>query len=923
MKLVKKILRTTTLSVVLFICSCFNVKAATTYSGKIEASEYVSKTYVKMEKSSGYAKYLQVQFIRRSSDNEFVYCIQPFVSVVDDTYKVTYADYLSVIGMTEEQWERINLLAYYGYKYGTHTEAKWYAITQLLIWRTVEPNVEIYFTAKLNGTRDDSIYQSEINELETLVSNHKKKPSFDINVDTLNVGASVTLIDKNNVLKDFSVSYSDNIRIEVSNNQLKLTALKPGKSEIKLSKIDTKYNTQPALYYADISQAVIRVGSYDPVSLKLNLNVIGGKVTLKKVDSQSLTNIPSGEATLENAEYGIYDSNNQLVETLITSSDGTAQSNYLPHIGEYTIKELNSPKGYKIDDIIYHFEITEESLNPEIIVYEQVIKSKIEIYKYFANGETGSLIPESNVQFNIYDNNNDLVVEVTTDKKGYSSFELPYGTYKVKQVSATPGYEKIKNFTIVVNENSDDVITYSFSDARISARLKVVKIDADSNKQILMSNIKFKIKNIDTNEYVCQTINYPKTEKICEYLTNENGEFITPELLLSGTYQLEEIEAPNGYVLNQESLIFRIDNESNIIKDNTFGKYIEIKFANKKKKSQIIIEKTGDLFCIYNSNFLYKDIALENVEFTLYANEDIISKDGIIHYKKGEEISIVKTNINGIAIFDDLILGSYIVKETKSLDGYLLEEKKYYVELVDDKNTEKISYDLKIVNELEKGNVIFSKTDFVTGDAIPNTKIELYTEFDELIYSGITDENGEIVINKLKKGKYYFIEVEPATGYVITDEKVYFEITENNEIIKSEMTNRPITGSLIFSKIDFSTSEPLPNTLIEIYTDKDELVYSGRTNENGEITIEELRYGKYYIVEKEAPDGYLLNSSKMYFEIKEDGEVVKTIMTNERVIVEVPDTFQSDKHIVEIIGILFITLGIGGIIYAKRKAYKK
>lgn len=77
------------------------------------------------------------------------------------------------------------------------------------------------------------------------------------------------------------------------------------------------------------------------------------------------------------------------------------------------------------------------------------------------------------------------------------------------------------------------------------------------------------------------------------------------------------------------------------------------------------------------------------------------------------------------------------------------------------------------------------------------------------------------------------------------------------------MKDKPITGTLVFSKLDVSTSEPLPNTLIEIYNaETDELIYSGRTDENGEITIEELRYGKYYILEKEAPEGYTLNEEK-------------------------------------------------------------
>ena len=920
MKLIKSIIGTTLLIVVLFTCNSIGVKAATDYTGKIEASEYINKTYIKMIRKNGSGKYLQAQFIRRSHDEEFVYCMQPFVSVVDDKYKVTYEDYFSVIGMTEEQWERVNLLAYYGYKYGNHTEDKWYAITQVLIWREVEPTADIYFTAKLNGTKDDSIYENEIKELEELVNNHKKKPSFDISLDKINVGTTITLTDKNKVLNNYFISNSSNIRIGANNNQMTITALTPGKSEIVLNKSDTKFNSQPALYYADISQAVMRVGSYDPISLKINLDVIGGKVTIKKLDKETLNNISQGEATLENAKYGIYDSNNQLVEIVATNVDGIAQSDYLPNTGKYTIKEINNPKGYRLDDTTYHFEINENNLNPEIIVYEQVIKSKIEIYKYFANGETGNLVPEPKVQFNIFDKEEMLIAEIFTDKKGYATLELPYGNYKVKQVSVTTGYEKIKDFNITINENSDNIITYSFSDARISARLKVIKVDMESNKKILVNDIKFKIKNLDLNEYVCQRINYPKTQEICEYSTDEHGEFITPEPLLSGNYQLEEIEAPNGYILNKESLVFRIDNETDILDNEMYGKYIEISFANKQKKGQITIEKTGDLFYTDAGNYLYKDIPLKDVEFTLYAADNIISKDGIVHYKTGDKVSSVITDINGNAIFDDLVLGNYILKETKSLEGYILEEQEYFINLSDDSSEETINYKLKIKNKLRKGKVVFTKKDFVTGDIIPNTKLELYTEFDELIFTGTTNDRGEIEIDELQKGKYYFREIEAATGYIINKEKVYFEITEDNEIVKVEMTNKPIVGKLIFSKIDFSTSNPLPNTVIEIYTEKDELIYSDRTNDKGEIIINELRYGKYYIIEKEAPEGYLLNKNKMYFEIKKDGEIIKTIMTNERVIVDVPDTLQKDKYVVELFGILFILFGIGGIIYAWNKA---
>ena len=278
------------------------------------------------------------------------------------------------------------------------------------------------------------------------------------------------------------------------------------------------------------------------------------------------------------------------------------------------------------------------------------------------------------------------------------------------------------------------------------------------------------------------------------------------------------------------------------------------------------------------------------------------------------------TNEDGYAISEKLPLGKYIVKEAETDDEYVLDETEYHIELTEVDNLTPIVYDsLEMTNILKKGTVEITKKDLVNGDVIPNTILEIYTENNELIFTGTTDEDGKIVVDELKVGKYYILEKEAATGYVITDEIVYFEIKDNGEIVKAEMKNKPITGTVVITKQDVSTSEPLPNTLIEVFNDKDELVFSGRTDENGQITIEDLRYGKYYFVEKEAPEGYTLNPEKMYFEILEDGEIVKCTMVDEKVVIEVPNTGVNDYHIIELVGSLLILSGIGVIVYVKKK----
>ena len=134
------------------------------------------------------------------------------------------------------------------------------------------------------------------------------------------------------------------------------------------------------------------------------------------------------------------------------------------------------------------------------------------------------------------------------------------------------------------------------------------------------------------------------------------------------------------------------------------------------------------------------------------------------------------------------------------------------------------------------------------------------------------------------------------------------------------MTNEKFKGDLEFTKVDLSTGDPLPNTLIEVYNaETEELIFSGRTDENGKIIIKDLEYGKYYILEKEAPENYILNEEKMYFEILENGEVVKATMTNEKV--EMPKTFNTDiTSVITIMGTALVGLGL--LLYAKKKNNK-
>ena len=324
-----------------------------------------------------------------------------------------------------------------------------------------------------------------------------------------------------------------------------------------------------------------------------------------------------------------------------------------------------------------------------------------------------------------------------------------------------------------------------------------------------------------------------------------------------------------------------------------------------------------------DNGFEFKTDSLEGVKFGLYAQEDIIWNDKVI-YTKDTLVEEKITDKDGNIVFDNLYLGKYYVKELETLNNYVLDENKYEAELVyKDQYTPVIVYSESILNILKTGKLEFTKTDISESKTLPNTLIEIYTENDELVFSGRTDEEGKIVIDRLPQGKYYILEKEAPEGYKLNEEKMPFEIKENGEIIKSTMKDEDITGTLEFTKVDISTDEPLPNTLIEIYNaETDELVFSGRTDENGNITIDKIKYGKYYILEKEAPEGYQLNEERMYFEITEDGQVIKSVMKDEK-IVEVPNTGLSEIDYSKVTPIIIIVLGAGLIIYATKKNKKK
>ncbi len=754
--------------------------------------KYVSDVYYNKKNSHEQNSF---QYATYDMNGKVVYCIEPSVSITAEKYygnlKFANSRY------SDEINKKIELIGYYGYDYPGHNTLHYRMATQELIWETVS-DYEIDFYTKEHRLGNKINVETEKNEIMKLVNSHYDKPSFDNTTVTTTLGSELVLTDTSNVLEKYEVE--NNEFAKINGNKLYINIKEAGNKQIKL--IKKKYDNSTTIVYIGNDGSSQKMGYFrqsDDVISTINVNVIAGNVTIEKLDSKTLSIKPMGDATLKGAVYGIYNEKNEKITEVQINSSSLGISKNILSLGRYYIKEEKASKGYTLDDNIYWFEITKDNLNPKVKVYEKVIEREIEIFKVFADSKTAILKAEANVQFDFYlKSNMQLYESKVTDENGKLTLTLPYGIYVVKQITAPPGYEKVQDFEIVVDETSDDTITKIISNSQLTAKLKLIKVDSDSNKILVRNGIKFKIKNLDTGEYVCQNITYPKQEKVCTFETID-GTFTTPYSLSMGNYQIEEIENQtiDGYLWNPNPLKFSINENSKFIYDEQFGLILEIKFENKEVKGEVEVTKIGEEKVIEDGIYYYDEIKLDGVIYELYAGDDIYSQVGELIYKKDDFIGKYETK-DGYFKIEDLYLGKYYLVETFTSKGHILDTEKHYFELLyKDQYTPIVSLNLEFKNYLEKGTLEFSKKDFVTGESLPNTKIQIYT-YDEdesdslLVYEGYTDLNGNITIKDLFVGKYYIIETQAPIGYSLNNEKMYFEIKTNGEIIKANMKDEKI-----------------------------------------------------------------------------------------------------------------------------------
>ena len=282
-------------------------------------------------------------------------------------------------------------------------------------------------------------------------------------------------------------------------------------------------------------------------------------------------------------------------------------------------------------------------------------------------------------------------------------------------------------------------------------------------------------------------------------------------------------------------------------------------------------------------------------------------------------LMISESNEIGVFGFENVPYGKWIVKELKAAPAFVLNETAYEVTVAEHSEIIEIT----IENRFITGSVTTTKVDAEYPDnKLSGAVFEIYVDVDgnkeydaeiDILVGEMTEcEAGVYVMENLRYNSYFLHEKTAPDGFLKDDGYYYFEIRNDGETVAVEneagvgFTNQPKTGEFVLTKSDIADGKLLPGVGFRIRNEAGEVVAEGYTDENG-IAKFTLRYGKYTYEEFAPLDGYIPDTEQYPFEIKEDGEIVKAAMTNER-IPEVPQT-GDESNIGFWIGLAAVALG--------------
>lgn len=472
----------------------------------------------------------------------------------------------------------------------------------------------------------------------------------------------------------------------------------------------------------------------ETVVVKVKDKEVLGRTTLKKQDAVS-GGIPQGDATLVNAEYGLYRKDGTLIHKEVVGNDLSIMVNNLK-LGDYYWQEVKASTGYSLDPTKHVFSLTYKDQYTPIVLSDTLSKEAVfmgnfDIVKLVGDGNSGVAKHEQGAVFHVqlisdiikYGEDKAKVYDVlTTDEKGYAkSIDLPYGDYTITQIKAgNENLEPSGSWQFSVKEEQQKTISYEVVNQVHTAYLKVVKYDESSNEVIAYGNATFKIWDYQKKAYYHEQVGKDTIES---WTTDEEGSFMSNRELPVGKYALEEMKAPSGY----NKLAKRIDFEiraSNVQEVNTDHKPITIiRIGNQAPTGKIILHKMFEAQS-------FSDAYTAGFKISNGGTSIVNPASGAVIYKPFEQVLNPNTsdglwyvNEAGELTIDHLPMGlgevTYTAKEVVVSEQYGINEEILNFSFSKEGDLTSV-YESKreLKNEVLRTDIEVVKTDMYTGDTI-------------------------------------------------------------------------------------------------------------------------------------------------------------------------------------------------------------
>ncbi len=667
----------------------------------------------------------------------------------------------------------------------------------------------------------------------------------------------------------------------------------------------------------------------NPISLTVFEDSVKGKIRIIKHSDDGATQIETPEAGAEFEVYlksaGSYsNAENHEKDYLVCDENGFAETKMLPY-GTYVVHQT---KGWENTENMEDFEvnISENEKEYTYLVNNAEFKSYLKVVK--VDSETGNAIAYEGAGFEIYNANSEKIsISFTypamqtidifyTNSEGYliTPEMLPCGEYSLVEVQAPYGYALDSTplpFTIsednAEEENAVRIVKLTKENTPQKGSISIQKSgDVFSSVTALGSAIYIDENGVEHESgqttytpvfeekglagavfqvIACEdiitadgTVRAKKNDIVAEITTDENG-FAETDLLYLGKYEIKEITAPYGYVLNSESQIAELTYAGQEV---TVRDTVNTMFINDYQSVEISLEKlmeNDERFNIYGKD------SYTSVRFGLFAAEEITAADGNSIPENGlvAEVSLDE-NMKAV-IAEKVPFGKYYVQEIATDEKYVLNGEKYLVSFeYQGQEMTTVYIDCgQFVNDLKRGKIKGFKVN-EADEPLENALFGLYfgdsTVFgaDNAIMSASTDAEGNFSFDNIPFGEYIVHEIFPPTGYVYSDESYPVTITEDGDVVEIKAVNNKIKGNVTVTKIDEEYPDnKLSGAEFTVYSDEkcENKIDVLTETDKGVYTLSDLEYGQYFLKETVAPDGFILDENVYPFSIETDGETVE------------------------------------------------